>query len=83
MMDWRVFLVAIALFALLVLLTRYVSLGSIVGALTYPISLAICHFSIPSQVVAWITAGLVIYRHKKNIVSLCKRTERKIGAKDA
>ena len=83
MLDWRVFVVAIALFALLVLLTRYVSLGSIVGALTYPIGLAICHFSIPSQIVAWITAGLVIYRHRKNIVLLCKGTERKIGAKDA
>ncbi len=80
MLDWRIFLIALALFALVVLLTKYVSLGSIVGALTYPIGLLICGFDIAVIVVAALTTALVLYRHKKNILALCKGTERKIGA---
>lgn len=80
MQDWRVFLIALALFALVVLLTKYVSLGSIVGALTYPIGLLICGFEIKVIIFAALTTVLVLYRHKKNIVALCKGTERKIGS---
>ncbi|MBQ6946815.1 MAG: glycerol-3-phosphate 1-O-acyltransferase PlsY [Clostridia bacterium] len=80
MLDWRVFLIALALFALMVVLTKYVSLGSIVGALTYPIGIAICGVSFNAVIVAILTTALVIYRHKKNIVALFKGTERKIGS---
>lgn len=83
MLDWRVFLVAIALFALTVLLSRYVSFGSIVGALTYPIGILICRAPLNAVCVAAITTVLVVFRHRKNIVALCKGTERKIGAKKA
>lgn len=83
MLDWRVFLIALALFALVVILTKYVSLGSIVGALTYPIGLIICGFDIRVIVFAALTTALVLYRHKKNIVALCKGTERKIGTPKA
>lgn len=80
MIDWRVFLAAIILFVLIVLLTKYVSLGSIVGAVTYPVGLLICGFDTWVIVVAVLTTAMVVYRHKKNIVALCKGTERKIGA---
>ena len=80
MLDWRVFLVALALFALVVLLSKYVSLGSIVGALTYPVGLLICGFDIAVVLAALFTTALVIYRHKKNIIALFKGSERKITA---
>ena len=83
MLDWRVFLIALALFALVVCLTKYVSLGSIVGALTYPIGLLICGFDLWVVIIATLTTALVIYRHKKNIVALLNGTERKIGAPKA
>ena len=83
MLDWRVFLIALALFALVVIFTKYVSLGSIVGALTYPVGLLICGFDFWVIVVALLTTALVLYRHKKNIIALCKGTERKIGAAKA
>ena len=35
--DWRVFLVAFSIFVASVYLTRYVSLGSILGAISFPI----------------------------------------------
>ena len=83
MMDWRVFLVAIGLFALLVVITKYVSVGSIAGALTYPIGMIVCRVPINAIVVAALTTCLVIVMHRKNIVALCKGTERKIGARKA
>ena len=80
-LDWRVFLVAMALFALAVVLTKYVSLGSIVGALTYPIGLIIAKFDVLTIAFAALTTVLVIGRHYKNIIALCSGTERKIGQK--
>ena len=79
MLDWRVFVVAIALFVLFVVVTKYVSLGSLAGAFTYPIGLMICRFDITVIIVAALTTALVVYRHWKNIVALCRGTERKIG----
>lgn len=81
MLDWRVFLVAIALFALFVLITKYVSIGSIVGAVTYPVGMLICGVQVSAVIVAALTTIMVVYRHKNNIVALFKGTERKIGAK--
>lgn len=81
MLDWRVFVVAIALFALIVATTKYVSLGSIVGALTYPIGLIIVRFDVWTIVFALLTTILVVGRHYKNIIALCRGTERKIGQK--
>lgn len=81
MLDWRVFVVAIGLFALVVLVTRFVSFGSIVGALTYPVGMLICGMDVAVIVVAALTTAMVVYRHKKNIVALIKGTERKIGSK--
>lgn len=81
MMDWRVFLVAIGLFALVVLVTRYVSLGSIAGALTYPVGILIVGFDVKAVIVAALSAALTIWMHRKNIEGLCRGTERKIGQK--
>ncbi len=83
MLDWRVFLVAIGLFVLFVVFTKYVSLGSAIGALTYPVGMLICGFDISVVIVAALTTSMVLYRHKNNIIALCKGTERKIGADKA
>ena len=71
-----VFVLAPAL--LLIAITKYVSLGSIFGAL-----LAITLFFIfdnqPAKIVLiLIIAGLLIYRHRANIVRLLKGTENKL-----
>lgn len=79
MLDWRAFLVAISLFALVVCITRYVSLGSIAGALTYPISMTVVGKNVATIIVAALTAALVLIMHRKNICALCNGTERKIG----
>ncbi len=81
MMDWRVFLVAIGLFALAVLLLKYVSVGSLIGALTYPIGLWIVGEKIYVILIAALTTALVVWRHYKNILRLINKTESKITTK--
>lgn len=77
-MDWRVGLVALAAFLVAYLLTRYVSLGSIVGAVALFVSFAVWHSDRP-----WAVAGcgamclIAICMHHDNILRLIHKTERK------
>lgn len=73
-------LITIAIGVLVGYFTKYVSVGAIVGAVTYPILVfafgyrgIIFYFSI-------IAALMLIYRHKANIQRLLNGTENKIGA---
>lgn len=72
-------LVATILFLLTLAATRYVSLGSLVGA----VSLAVLAFVFGSSIsVAWaatFTAGLVVLRHRSNLRRLWGGAERRAG----
>lgn len=80
-------LAAFATWGLLVLITRYVSLASIVGALCVPTYLAFYVLATgrsmasfwPFLVVTLAMALLLVYRHRANIVRLLAGTEPKIG----
>ena len=84
MVDFRSFLVVIAAFIILVAAFRYISLGSMAGAASFPISLAF--FTDYTSVADVVTLGfaiavavMVISLHAPNIVRLCKGTESKIS----
>lgn len=69
-------------FLVVLLLTRYVSLGSMVGAVAFSVALA--RFSpagvaSPSFVVGALLAALVILRHRDNIARLLKGEERRFS----
>lgn len=72
---------AIALAVLLIALTRYVSLGSIIGALSVPLFLLIFNYDPPYLVFGAAMALLVIFRHHENIRRLLSGTESKLGQK--
>jgi glycerol-3-phosphate acyltransferase PlsY len=76
------FWLEIAIFALIVLITRYVSAGSIAAAVLCPF-LALYYFWGQWLAFALITAGalLVIWAHRGNIERLRAGTERRIGDK--
>ena len=82
MLDWRVALVAWGTFLLLVVLTRYVSLGSVLCSVTAPISMLIFY---PGHwfafVLVFLIASLVIWCHRSNVVRLLKGTESKFTIK--
>lgn len=77
MIDWRVGLVAWVLFLVLAVLTRYVSLGSIAAAASFPVTSAIVYRDGLITLFAVFLGGLVIWKHRSNIVRLVKGTESK------
>lgn len=80
MLDWRVALIAWALFILLWLVTKYVSLGSVCGTATMPVTTFLflghnwLYFALSLVIV-----GLILYCHRENIVRLVKHQEHKFS----
>lgn len=87
MLDWRIGLVVLIGALLVIVLTRYISLGSITGAAIFPISTCIFTLFIDRSydyafiVTSIIMSALAIYRHRTNIKRLVSGTESKIGSK--
>ena len=83
MMDWKIGLMLLGVFILVVLITRYISLGSILGAALFPVVGAIPVFKHSSTfiVFAAILGLLVVIRHHANIKRLINGTENKFGRK--
>jgi glycerol-3-phosphate acyltransferase PlsY len=73
-------LLAGIVFLMIVLLTRYVSLGSIVGSLVIPIVVGLGRYPIVFDgisVAAICCAALIIFAHRQNISRLIQGTENK------
>ncbi len=81
MMDWKLGLILLGLFVIIVVLTRFVSLGSIIASIAFPITAFIKGNGIVFTVFAAILAVLAIIMHRSNIKRLLTGTERKLGSK--
>jgi len=80
-LDWTRALAALAVFILVVALTRYVSLGSMLAALSYPvIDLLTGH--IP-EIPVLIMVAVLIIKHRANIKRLIRGNENKLSFKKA
>lgn len=78
--DWRVAVIILAVFILAIVLTRFVSLGSVLAATAFAVSYVVFHWNNwPVCIVAVVTAGFVIFRHNQNIIRLFKGTESKLS----
>ena len=66
---------------IVIAVTRYVSLGSIVGAALTPFVFLALGYGLPYFVFGLAMAALVIYRHRQNIERLRSGTEAKFGGK--
>ena len=76
--DWRIGLLILGVFAVVYLLTKYVSLGSVLAAAVFCASFAVLHNEDPVVMLCGIfMGGLTIYMHRGNIVRLLKGQERK------
>ena len=81
--SWPVALISLAVFIAIVALSRYVSLGSILGGLTMLLAM-IAFVLLDLEPFAYLIFGLVvaptiIWRHRGNIQRLLSGTERKLG----
>lgn len=78
MIDWRLALVVWGSFLILVILTRYVSLGSISTGFGYPIMAWVLYRDVAILIPAILTGGLLIWAHRGNIKRLIQGSESKL-----
>ena len=87
MLDWRVGLIVLVLALATMAVSKYVSLGSIVGAFTFPTGIAIFTFLVDKDynyivfITSVIMCALAVGRHHTNIKRLIQGTESKLGSK--
>jgi acyl phosphate:glycerol-3-phosphate acyltransferase len=82
----RTVLIAAGVFVVVVVIFRYVSLGSIVAAGIFPFLLvkrALAKNDLPALMLVAATSLLIIVRHHENLKRLFAGTESRIGAKQA
>lgn len=79
MLDWRIAAVAFGLFLVLVIATKWVSLGSVAAALTFPIRTAQVYHRPAYTVLAAVIAVLVIWKHRENIKRMIAGREPKFS----
>ena len=78
MADWRCALLVVAVFVVCLWLTRYVSLSSILGALTFVVTFPIVHRHTILLAAMGVLLGLfIVFMHRSNISRLLSGTERK------
>jgi len=81
MLDWKIGLIVLALFIIIVAIFRFVSLGSIIGAVAVPVTALVLGHSAGFIIFMILLAALAIYRHKANIVRLVNGNENKLSFK--
>lgn len=78
-LDWRIALVMLAVFVIAFAITRYVSLGSVLGAVMCAVSFGTVYYGSWIVMAGGIFIGLLaIYMHRSNIERLIKGTESKV-----
>ncbi len=81
MIDWQVALVAAGVFLLIVIFTKYVSLGSMCASITMPITAALLHRTVTFVIITACLAAFIVFMHRTNIGRLAKGTESKFKLK--
>ena len=80
--DWRVFLFLLFAFIVIVAGTKFVSLGSVVCAMIYPVILNRMNQTVPfGWLIATLVAALIVFMHRENIKRLLAGKENKISFK--
>jgi len=74
-------LICVAIFIFVILLTRFVSLGSLLAMLSLPIAIFIIQGDIEKTLLGFAVFLLIAIRHAGNIKRLIRGNERKLGEK--
>ncbi len=88
MTDWRVFLILLAIFVIVVAATKYISLGSVIGVMFYPIVLdriwSLFGIDNRLRIVIIFVLGimlLTLWKHRENLKRITKGQENKFTFK--
>jgi glycerol-3-phosphate acyltransferase PlsY len=77
----KAILASLAIFVVVVAITRYVSLGSILGAISFPVAAYFLQKTVPlSLIVSSVISLIVVLKHHQNIRRLVAGTENRLGA---
>ncbi len=81
--DWRLFLIAIGVFLIIAVITRYVSLGSIIAVTVYAVIQFLPYFEMSGEklVLGVVVPAVVVFMHHSNIKRLLKGEETKFKPK--
>ncbi len=86
MLDWKIGLIVAVVAILIMAVSRYVSLGSVIGAIIYPV--AVLAFMAGKNSINWvyvlsavILGLLAVWKHQTNIKRLMNGTENKLFSK--
>ncbi len=78
-LAFKPLLLSLVLFLIIIAISRYVSLGSILSALSYPFFVFLFQEEMEIIVLSLAVFALIALRHKGNIERLIKGKERKLG----
>lgn len=84
--DWRVFLIVMSLFVIVVAITRWVSLGSILSALGVPVGMYFFHMGQGRETFVFVALSalitlMIVVMHRDNISRIFAGTERRFSFK--
>jgi glycerol-3-phosphate acyltransferase PlsY len=72
---------ALALFALTVWFTQYISLGSVLASMALPPLAYALGSPAPAVIAASAAAAIIVFRHRSNVLRVWLGTERRLGAR--
>lgn len=75
MFDWRILVILLTVFGILVAVTRWVSLGSVAGAALFPVVTYLFYHDIPMLLMTAAMGGAVVYMHRSNLVRIAHGEE--------
>ena len=73
--DWRAGIICLVVFAIALLFSRYISLGSILGAASFPVSLVAFGYPWLAVVLGLMSVAVMLFRHVENIKRIIAHTE--------
>lgn len=71
----------LAIFAAVVWLTQYISLGSVIASMALPPVAYALGSPAPAVVAAAAAAAIIVFRHRSNVLRVWTGTERRVGAR--
>lgn len=81
MIDWRIAAILFVIFIAVVLISKWISLGSLVIAVLYPVLIGVFYKDITLVLAALLFSAIVFIAHRENIKRLIKGNENKISFK--
>ena len=79
--DYHAAIIALVIFAIVVVATHYVSLGSVLSTMSVPVTLLANGFSVICMILTIVSVALIVIKHAENISRLIHHKEPKISFK--